>query len=160
VIGDLMDLARGEAPDVDAEPVRLDEIAAASVERARRHAPGVSFHLDAEETVVVGAPDRLARAINNLLDNAAEHADGAPVEVSVADGVVRVRDHGPGIDEGAAERLFDRFYRGPEARRRPGSGLGLAIVRQVAEAHGGTVTAANADGGGAVFSLHLGRNGG
>ena len=160
VIGDLMDLARGEAPDVDAEPVRLDEIAAASVERARRHAPGVSFHLDAEETVVVGAPDRLARAINNLLDNAAEHADGAAVEVSVADGVVRVRDHGPGIDEAAAERLFDRFYRGPEARRRPGSGLGLAIVRQVAEAHGGTVTAANADGGGAVFSLHLGRNGG
>jgi two-component system, OmpR family, sensor histidine kinase MprB len=158
VIGDLMDLARGEAPDAEAEPVRLDEVAAASVERARRHAPGVTFRLDAEETVVEGTPDRLARAINNLLDNAAEHADGSAVEVTVAEGVVRVRDHGPGIDEAAAARLFDRFYRGPDARRRPGSGLGLAIVRQVAEAHGGTVTAANADGGGAVFSLHLGQN--
>lgn len=155
VIGDLMDLARGEAPDAESEPVRVDEIVAGAVDRARRHAPDVQFALDASPTVVEGAPDRLARAINNLLDNAAQHADGAPVEVTVADGTVRVRDHGGGIDPSEAERIFDRFYRGSEARRRPGSGLGLAIVRQVAEAHGGSVEVANAPGGGAVFSLHL-----
>jgi two-component system, OmpR family, sensor histidine kinase MprB len=155
LIGDLMDLARGEAPELATEDVRLDEVAAEAVERARRHAPGVSFALTAEPCVVEGAPDRLARALNNLLDNAAEHADGAPVEVSVTGGRVTVRDHGSGIDPAEPERLFDRFYRGSEARRRPGSGLGLAIVRQVAEAHGGSVTAANAAGGGAVFSLQV-----
>jgi two-component system, OmpR family, sensor histidine kinase MprB len=155
VIGDLMDLARGEAQATEFEPVPLDEVAAGAVERARRHAPGVTFRLTAESSVVLGAPDRIARAINNLLDNAAEHADGTPVEVTVAGGAVSVRDHGPGISEADADRLFDRFYRGQEARRRPGSGLGLAIVQQVAEAHEGTVRAENASGGGAVFSLQL-----
>jgi len=158
VIGDLMDLARGESPAAELEPVRLDRLVASSVERARRHAPDVSFELRAQPCVVRGAPDRLARAVNNLLDNAAEHADGAAVEVSVADGRVDVRDHGSGIDTAEAERLFDRFYRGRDARRTPGSGLGLAIVRQVAEAHGGSVGAANAAGGGARFSLHLPEN--
>jgi two-component system sensor histidine kinase MprB len=158
VIGDLMDLARGESPDAELEPVRLDQLVAASVERARRHAPAVSFELQAEPCVVRGAPDRLGRAVNNLLDNAAEHADGAAVEVGVADGRVDVRDHGSGIDPGEAERIFDRFYRGRDARRRPGSGLGLAIVRQVAGAHGGSVKAANAVGGGALFSLQLREN--
>jgi len=155
LIGDLMDLARGEAPELESEPVRLDEIVSGAVERARRHAPGARFALDAEPCVVDAAPDRIARAVNNLLDNAAEHADGAPVEVSVTAGTVHVRDHGAGIDAAEADRLFDRFYRGRGARRRPGSGLGLAIARQVAEAHGGTVSAANAPGGGAVFSLQL-----
>jgi two-component system sensor histidine kinase MprB len=155
VIGDLMDLARGEAPDLATEDVRLDHVAAEAVDRARRHSPGVSFELDTEPCIVTGAPDRIARAVNNLLDNAAQHADGAPVEVSVSSGRVRVRDHGNGIDPAEADRLFDRFYRGDAARTRPGSGLGLAIVRQVAEAHGGSVAAANAEGGGALFSLQL-----
>lgn len=155
LIADLMDLARGEAPEQATEALRLDEVVAEAVERARRHAPGVSFQLAAEPSVVEGAPDRLARAVNNLLDNAAAHADGAPVEVAVADGAVRIRDHGNGIDPAEADRLFDRFYRGRGARRRAGSGLGLAIVRQVAEAHGGSVAAANAEDGGAVFSLQL-----
>ena len=57
-----------------------------------------------------------------------------------------MRDHGPGIDPDDLPFVFDRFYRAPSARGMPGSGLGLAIVRQVAEAHGGTVTAEAADG--------------
>jgi len=77
----------------------------------------------------------------------------------VHDGVVTVRDHGPGIADADLPRVFDRFYRAPAARGLPGSGLGLAIVRQVAEAHGGRVTAARADGGGSVFRLELPRNG-
>jgi two-component system, OmpR family, sensor histidine kinase MprB len=66
-----------------------------------------------------------------------------------------VRDHGPGIDEEDLPFVFDRFYRATSARGMPGSGLGLAIVRQVAEAHGGTVTAERAEGGGTRISLRL-----
>jgi len=58
------------------------------------------------------------------------------IEVKVADGVVEVRDHGPGIPEVDLPHVFDRFWRGSTSRDRPGSGLGLAIVRQVAEASG------------------------
>ena len=91
-----------------------------------------------------------------MLDNAAKwSADGGTVRVAVTDGVVTVRDHGPGIDESDLPHVFDRFYRAASARSLPGSGLGLAIVKQTVEDHGGTVTAANADGGGAVVSLQL-----
>ena len=73
----------------------------------------------------------------------------------VSDGEVIVRDHGPGIDEDDLPHVFDRFYRARSARGMPGSGLGLAIVRQVAEAHGGTVVAERADGGGTKMTLRL-----
>ncbi len=69
------------------------------------------------------------------------------------DGTVTVRDHGPGIDAADLPHIFDRFYRAAAARTLPGSGLGLAIVRQVAEAHGGTVSAEPALGGGTRFTL-------
>jgi len=75
--------------------------------------------------------------------------------VTVHDGALTVRDHGPGIDSGDLPYVFDRFYRAPSARGMPGSGLGLAIVRQVAEAHGGTVTAEPAPGGGTLMRLTL-----
>jgi two-component system sensor histidine kinase MprB len=68
---------------------------------------------------------------------------------------VVVRDHGPGIDDQDLPYVFDRFYRAPSVRGQPGSGLGLAIVRQVAEAHGGEVTAERADGGGTRIRLRL-----
>ncbi len=69
-----------------------------------------------------------------------------------------VRDHGPGIAEEDLPHVFDRFYRAPSARGQPGSGLGLAIVKRVADAHGGTVTAERAEGGGTRLTLRL--NGG
>ena len=68
---------------------------------------------------------------------------------------LRVRDHGTGIDERDLPHVFDRFFRGANARGQQGSGLGLAIVRQVTSQHGGTATAANAPDGGAVFAMHL-----
>ena len=68
---------------------------------------------------------------------------------------MRVRDHGGGISDKDLPHVFDRFYRGENSRGRQGSGLGLAIVRQVATQHGGSVTAANAPDGGAVFTLCL-----
>ena len=110
-----------------------------------------------EPSVVRGVPERLGRAIGTLLDTAAQFTgDGGPVEVTVRDGEVAVRDHGPGIAPEDLPHVFDRFYRSPSARGLPGSGLGLAIVKQVAEAHGGAVTAENAPDGGAVFKLRLG----
>jgi two-component system sensor histidine kinase MprB len=156
LIGDLIDLARGDVPDPAVEDVRLDALAYEAVQRARRHAPHLDFRLDAEPCVVEGAPERLARAINNLLDNAAKHSpDGATVEVALRDGVLTVRDHGPGIDAQDLPHVFDRFHRGANARGRPGSGLGLAIVKQVAEAHGGGVALQRAPGGGTIARLSL-----
>ncbi|MEN3285561.1 MAG: two-component system, OmpR family, sensor histidine kinase MprB [Solirubrobacteraceae bacterium] len=154
LVGDLISLARdGEAPP-ETEDVRIDELVAEAVVRARRHAPQASFSLLAEPSVVSGAPDRLGRAVNNLLDNAAQHSDRVEVRVA-ANGTVSVRDHGPGIPESDREHLFDRFYRGATARGRPGSGLGLAIVRQVAESHGGSVRVESPEDGGARFVLSL-----
>jgi two-component system, OmpR family, sensor histidine kinase MprB len=154
LVGDLIELARdGEAP-MATDDVRLDELVSEAVVRARRHAPSVDFTLRTEGCVVVGAGDRIGRAVNNLLDNAAQHADR--VEVTVGrDGTVVVRDHGPGVPAGDVPHLFDRFYRGATSRGRPGSGLGLAIVRQVAESHGGSVHIESPEDGGARFVLSL-----
>jgi two-component system sensor histidine kinase MprB len=71
------------------------------------------------------------------------------------EGELEVRDHGPGIPQTDLPHVFDRFYRAPGARGTPGSGLGLAIVRQIAEAHGGTVVAERAPGGGTIMQLRL-----
>ena len=156
LVGDLIDLARGDLPPGAFEDTRLDGIVEESVARARRNAPDVSFGAELAPVVVEGVPERLGRAVNNLLDNAARHSPpGGIVEVVVDEHGVRVRDHGPGVAEHDLPYVFDRFFRGANSRGRQGSGLGLAIVRQVAEQHGGTVAAANAPDGGAVFSLQL-----
>ena len=116
----------------------------------------VEFETRLEPTVVQGIPRRIERAVSNLLDNAAKWSPpGGLVLVEVRDGEVRVRDQGPGIDAADVERVFDRFYRADRARGVPGSGLGLAIVRDVAEEHGGAVTAANGAQGGAELRLRL-----
>jgi two-component system sensor histidine kinase MprB len=156
LVADLIELARGDEPRQDREDLRLDELVREALVRARRHAPGVSFVERLEPAVLDGTRERLARAVNNLLDNAAKHSSpGGVVEVAVGPGGVRVRDHGTGIEPADLPFLFDRFYRGATARGRPGSGLGLAIVRQVAEQHGGSVSATNAPDGGAEFVLSL-----
>ena len=140
------------------EDVRLDLVAGEAIDRVRRNRGGVTFVPDLEETVVSGEPGSIERAIGNLLDNAAKWSPpGGAVEVSVRDGEVAVRDHGPGIDQDDLPYVFDRFYRAPSARGQPGSGLGLAIVQQVAEAHGGQVTAERADGGGTLVRLAASR---
>jgi len=157
LVGDLMELARDGAATAPREAVRLDELVREALVRARRHAPGITFTEALEPCVVDGLPDRLGRAVNNLLDNAAAHSPpGATVEVAVRGaGELVVRDHGPGVPLEDAPHVFDRFYRGAAARGRTGSGLGLAIVKQVADLHGGTVAVEEALGGGALFRLRL-----
>ncbi len=156
LVTDLVDLARGDEPALVAEDVRLDMLVADAVERARRHAPDKAFFEELEPTLVQGVPARLDRAVSNLLDNAAKWSPpGGQIEVRVRDGEVSVRDHGPGIGAADLPYVFDRFYRARAARGLPGSGLGLAIVRQVADTHGGTVTAERADGGGARLRIRI-----
>jgi len=156
LVGNLMDLAREEEPETSGGTVRLDELVAESVERARRNAPGRRFTLTTEPCEVQGVADRLERAVGNVLDNAAKWSPPeGDIEVTVRDGEVSVRDHGPGIDAADLPHVFERFYRAPSARGMPGSGLGLAIVSQVAEAHGGSVAAVAAAGGGTVVTLRL-----
>ncbi|HEX3518866.1 MAG TPA: HAMP domain-containing sensor histidine kinase [Solirubrobacteraceae bacterium] len=165
LVGDLVDLSKTEVEEIEVEDVRLDLATTGALERARLHAPECRIVLDAEPCLVRAAPARLERAIANLLDNACKWNQpacaregapaGGPVEVRVRAGVLEVRDHGPGIAVEDLPRVFDRFYRSPTARARPGSGLGLAIVRQMAEAHGGVVHAANDPDGGARLTLEL-----
>jgi two-component system sensor histidine kinase MprB len=156
LVAELVELARGEEGQDEPEEVRLDLLVAGAVERARRRDPGLEFSVDLQESVVDGVPSRLERAVGNLLDNAVKWSPPhGTVEVTVRDGEVRVRDHGPGIDEADLPFVFDRFYRAKTARSLPGSGLGLAIVRKVAQTHGGVVWAEPADGGGTQMTLRL-----
>jgi two-component system sensor histidine kinase MprB len=157
LIGGLLELARGDA-NLERRPVQLDELVESAVERARARFPSVEWTETLQPTQVDGVPERLERAVWNLLENAGKWNNGSgPVEVGLRNGELTVRDHGPGIAAEDRDRIFDRFYRAPAARALPGSGLGLAIVREVAEAHGGTVSAEPApdDGGGALFRLRL-----
>jgi two-component system sensor histidine kinase MprB len=156
LVGDLVDLARDEPIDAEADDVRLDELVAEAVARAERLAPYQRFTLDSEPTIVVGVAARLERAVNNLLDNAVKwNRSPEAIEVAVRDGQVSVRDHGPGFAADDLPHVFDRFYRATRSRGLPGAGLGLAIVRQVADAHGGTVEATNAADGGALLRMRL-----
>jgi two-component system sensor histidine kinase MprB len=156
LIAGLLELARGGV-QVEKEPFQLDELVEDSLEQARTRFPAVSWEADGlEATIVDGYRDRMERAVWNLLENAGKWSgEGGSVEVSLAGGELQVRDHGPGFSEEDRPRVFDRFYRSAAARAMPGAGLGLAIVREVAEAHGGTVEAENAPGGGAVLRLSL-----
>jgi two-component system sensor histidine kinase MprB len=156
LVAELVELARGEQPPGEPEEIRLDLLVQEAVERAKRNAPGIAFAVELRESTVHGVRTTIERAVANLLDNAAKWSPaGATVEVRVQDGMVTVRDHGPGIDEKDLPFVFDRFYRAPGARGLPGSGLGLAIVRQVAESHGGDVSAEQAEGGGTRMRLRL-----
>jgi two-component system sensor histidine kinase MprB len=157
LVGDLVELARDERIEAAREEVRLDLVAQESVESARRHAPDRRFELRAAPCLVHGVPGQLARAVNNLLDNAVKWSPGGgAVEIDVeAGGVLTVRDHGPGIDPGDLPHVFERFYRARAARGLPGAGLGLAIVRHVADSHGGSVEASNAPEGGAQLALRI-----
>ncbi len=156
LITGLLELARGEDPRLVRTHVQLDELVEAAVERARVRFPQLVFEAHLEPTLVEGAPERLERAVWNLLENAGKwSAEGSTVDVTLENDELRVRDHGPGIAAEDRAHVFDRFYRAPAARALPGSGLGLAIVREVAEAHGGTVSAEDAPGGGALMRLRL-----
>jgi len=157
VVADVLELARGSSPSAHRESIELDTVVREAVERTRRRAPQARFDLQLEPTVIEGVPDRVVRAVANVIDNARKWSppDG-PIEVRLHDGTLSVRDHGPGFAEGDLPYVFDRFYRADKARGQPGSGLGLAIVKQAAQGHGGRAEAENAADGGAVVKVSFG----
>ncbi|MBI2324693.1 MAG: HAMP domain-containing histidine kinase [Chloroflexi bacterium] len=156
LVSDLIDLARDEEAPLPVEDVRLDEVAATAIDEMRARYPQVKFRDVLRPTSIRGVRPRIARAVTNLLDNAAKWSSPyGVVEISVDGGEVVVRDHGPGISPEDSVHVFDRFWRAANARHLPGSGLGLSIVRQVAEAHGGSVTLEHPSDGGARFRLHF-----
>ncbi len=158
LVGDIVELARGTKAGVVVDDVRLDQIVADLVERLRRRAgQRLTVSTRLEPTLVTGDPERVSRAVSNLLDNARKWSPaGGEVAVELEDGTLTVRDHGPGFPPADLPHVFERFYRSEKARGMPGSGLGLAIVSQTAEAHGGFAEATNAPDGGAVMRVSFG----
>ena len=158
LVADVVELARGAGTPAMADDVALDQIVESALHSARRRAPAVRFTQKLEPTLVTASPEQVERAVTNLLDNAIKWSppDGE-IEVTLREGVLSVRDQGPGFKDRDLPHVFDRFYRADDARRQPGSGLGLAIVRQAVEAHGGHAEAANDPRGGARLEVSFGR---
>lgn len=156
LVGDLVELAREDAPEVSAVGIDLAEVCERALDRVRRRAPNLNFDVSLEPWLLAGDPTALERAVTNLLDNAAKWSPPqGTVSLSLQAGEVVVTDEGPGIAESDLVKVFDRFYRSPEARTMPGSGLGLSIVRQAARRHNGWVRASRAETGGARLAMWL-----
>lgn len=164
LVEDLLTLARlDEVRDVVREPVDAGRLAGDAVDDARATAPDRHIELrTAGPLTVQGDPHQLRQVLGNLLRNALVHTPpGTGIEVdATGDGqsvTLEVRDHGPGLPDGAGDELFDRFWRaeGGRERGKAGAGLGLAIVAGIVHAHGGEVHASDAPGGGARFVVRL-----
>jgi two-component system OmpR family sensor kinase len=163
LVEDLLTLARlDEVREVSYGTVDLSALAHDAVDDARATAPEREITLRVAPADVSGDADQLRQVLANLLRNALVHTPaGTPIEVSVAreNGAVllRVRDHGPGLPTDDSDALFERFWRaeGGRERGKDGAGLGLAIVAGIVDGHDGTVSAANAPGGGAAFDVRL-----
>lgn len=161
LVDDLLLLAELDERPVEtsaASEIDLDEIVLDEAERPRRLP--VHAHIDAPQRVP-GNRRLLARALGNLIDNAARHA-GSNVDVTVdrldeSHAVIRVDDDGPGIAPENRESILQRFARLDEARRRHegGAGLGLAIVHEIVRQHAGTLVIGDSPTGGARFEIVL-----
>nr|WP_239003715.1 HAMP domain-containing sensor histidine kinase [Nocardia panacis] len=161
LVGDLVDLAREDAPEDVYERVDLGEVTERALERARRRRGSIEFVAELRPWFVYGHEAGLERAVLNVLDNAAKWSPaGAQVRVAMREtgrGLLElsVDDAGPGIPPGERELVFERFYRVTASRSMPGSGLGLAIVKQVVTKHGGTITIDTSPRGGAQVRIVL-----
>lgn len=158
LVDEIVDLASDTWSDEPVGPVDLVAVVETSVARlVRRTGRKVIVERSPDDPcVVTGRANLLARAVDNLLDNAAKFdPSDEPIELTLSAGGVMVRDHGQGIAAEDVPHVFERFHRADAARSLPGSGLGLAIVAEVAASHGGTVHAGNHPDGGAVVGFEL-----
>ncbi|MFF8384780.1 sensor histidine kinase [Streptomyces kanasensis] len=157
LIGDLQELARPDAAAAGRlEVVALHEVLGTALGRARLRGPELVFTPDVRPWYVRAEPAALERALVNVLDNAVKFSPpGGEVEVRLVDGVLTVRDHGPGIPAGELPHVFERFWRSPSARSLPGSGLGLSIVARTVRQAGGEVALSPAEGGGTRAEIRL-----
>jgi two-component system OmpR family sensor kinase len=170
LVEDMLLLARlDQQRPLERRPVDLLTLAVDAVQDARIIAPDRAIELNvgsATAFLVLGDEVRLRQVIGNLMSNALSHTpDGTPVTVAILAGprepvpsvVLEVTDQGPGMPPEQADHVFERFYRGDQARTRKagGTGLGLAIVAALVVAHGGTVALKTAPGEGATFRVTL-----
>lgn len=147
LVDDLLLLARlDQGRPLEREPVELVRVAAQAVDASRAMGPGWPVRVEARRPIEIqGDEGRIRQVIDNLLANVRAHTPaGTSVVVRIdeegSDAVIRVVDDGPGLGEGDAARVFERFYRVDASRARSsgGSGLGLSIVQAIVAAHGGT----------------------
>ena len=178
IIEDLLLLSKLEQegkPGLAREECLLEPLLHGAVQVCELHATekSVPIRLDCEQGLSAKAnPALLEQVVVNLIDNAIKYSEaGSPVEIEArrtaregeapaepSSGVViRVRDHGCGIEKQHLPRLFERFYRVDKARSRKlgGTGLGLSIVKHIVQAHGGTGDVESTPGQGSTFSIHL-----
>ncbi|SRR5665213_52814 len=167
MVSGMLTLAKAEAGDaIPKEPLVLerlvDDVVAHAQERAAAKGLALAAHHPPDaSTIVIADAGLLRQLVGNLIDNAVKFTESGRIDVGVRrdDGraTIEVTDSGPGIDAAAADRLFDRFFRGDpsHAKTVEGTGLGLAIVRSIARVHGGTVTAQARPEGGSSFSVSL-----
>lgn len=164
LVSDLLLLARADEHGLRFRNVDVDLDDLVTGEAHRLGALGqVSVSVQAPPVRVQGDPVQLGRALRNLADNAARHADRTVVlrlRVAGDCAVVEVEDDGPGVDEADRDRIFERFVRLDTSRARAsgGTGLGLAIAREIVSAHGGRLTV-EPGARGARFVLSLPRRG-
>ncbi|MBD3690071.1 HAMP domain-containing histidine kinase [Nanchangia anserum] len=169
MLADLLEISRVDARTARVEHEHTDLVAlvtqvcamhAQIIERA-----GVEVRITAPETGVEAAVDRVRveRVVRNLLLNAVEFSEGNPIDITLAQTAtsvaIKVRDHGVGMTDEVASRVFDRFYRADPSRQRTtgGTGLGLAISAEDAQLHGGILTVLSCPQAGSSFVLLLPR---
>ncbi|MET7408346.1 MULTISPECIES: sensor histidine kinase [Streptomyces] len=158
LIGDLQELSRPDTGQHEGRTRILPwhDVVESALRRARLRGPELAITADVRPWYVRAEPAALERAVVNVLDNAVKFSpESGTVDVRLADGVLTVRDHGPGIPADELPHVFDRFWRSPSARALPGSGLGLSIVARTVQQAGGEVTLTPADGGGTTATVRL-----
>jgi signal transduction histidine kinase len=167
IVGDLLDLARLEGGGGTLRHDRVeiaalfDRVASRHERELRQRHVRLEFKVNPGAQDVIGDPDRLEQALQNLAANALRHTPDSGHITLASDrdpaGIrLTVRDNGPGIPAEHLPLIFDRFYKTDAARKAAGgSGLGLSIVKAIVERHGGTITARNDDG--AVFEIVIPR---
>jgi two-component system sensor histidine kinase KdpD len=163
LVDKLLDLSKLQAGRAQPrrEWVSLEDVVAAAQESLGERALPLRVAVDADVPMIMADAVQLERALANLLENARRYSGDRPVSVQVRRGddsvIVRVVDHGPGIAPSERERIFEPFYRGPQARRTgaTGSGLGLAIAKGFVEANNGTISVESLPGQGTSFVLAL-----
>jgi signal transduction histidine kinase len=165
LVGDLLLLTRDKTQSLQRVHVDFSRLCADEVSRIGFADGQAPIEPDIEPgLVVIGDEERLRQVVKNLLENAVNYTPkGGHVRLRLhgdGDNVrLEVQDSGIGIPESELARIFDRFYRGTEARsmHSEGVGLGLAIVKYVVEGHGGSISASASPGGGATFAVVLPR---
>jgi two-component system sensor histidine kinase KdpD len=161
LVANLLDLSRLQAGAAEPEPNvwPVDDLVVQALDEVGAPGERVEVAFPEESPAVRADAHQIARVLANLLENALKYSSPEePVHVQVtatlSEVLVRVVDHGPGIDRADRERIFEPFQRASDGVVR-GAGLGLAIARGFAEANGGRVWAESRAGQGATFVLAL-----